>query len=216
LFWMGAGVAVLVGFVPTVVMAAVTWAFDRERRLLHRWTGALVRLFVRWPVAGGERIPEGAAVFVANHRGLIALFAIYGIRRPFKWVAKSSLFRIPLLGWWMHLCRYIPVTRGNPKSIARMYETCGEWLDRGMPVLLFPEGTWSPEGGLGAFKEGAFKLAVEKQCPVVPIAVSDRSVRVLEPVEPGTDPAELRDQVRARLEAALTSDSARTGIRTAP
>ena len=103
-----------------------------------------------------------------------------------------------------------------------MMELCSRWLDRGVPVLLFPEGTRSPDGEVKAFKDGAFRLAVAKGCPVIPIAITGMRralpkhgfvirdtarcvVRVLEPVSPadhGGDVAALRDAVRERIIAA--------------
>lgn len=204
LFWIGAAILVIAGFAVTLVLAIVTWPFDRDRRFLHLWTGALARIFLRWRVEGREKIPtRGAVVLVANHRSLLDIPAMYGLHRHFKWVSKSSLFRIPFLGWWMRLCRYISLTRGDPASVVKMYRACERWLDRGVPVFLFPEGTWSPEGGLRPFKEGAFNLAVVKRCPVIPIAVSDRTIRVLDPIFPDHDPAELRDRVHDAIEASL-------------
>lgn len=204
LFWIGAGVAVLAGFAVTLALAIVTWPFDRDRRFLHLWTGRLARIFIRTPVRGAEKIPKrGAAVLVANHRTLLDIPALYGLHRHFKWVSKSSLFWVPVLGWWMWLCRYISLTRGKPSSISRMYRACERWLDRGVPVLLFPEGTWSPDEGLGPFKDGAFNLAVEKRCPVIPIAVSRSQIEVLDPVFPENDPARLRDEVRGMIAARL-------------
>ena len=102
-----------------------------------------------------------------------------------------------------------------------MMAACEAWLDRGVPVLLFPEGTRSPDGVMRPFKDGAFQLATKKQCPVIPIVLTgtasllpkhgfvldtraDCVVEVLEPVHPAAfegDAGALRDHVRALIDA---------------
>jgi 1-acyl-sn-glycerol-3-phosphate acyltransferase len=98
---------------------------------------------------------------------------------------------------------------------------CRKLLRRGMSVLIFPEGTRTMTGELQAFKDGAFFLAAELRCPVVPIAVHGTGdclpkhgavlrqkmharVEVLDPIEPGDmDKVALRKAARAAIEQAL-------------
>jgi 1-acyl-sn-glycerol-3-phosphate acyltransferase len=72
----------------------------------------------------------------------------------------------------MRLNRYVPLVRGDRDSIAAMVQACEAWLARGVPVLLFPEGTRSPDGEVKAFKDGAFRMAIERQVPLIPISLS--------------------------------------------
>jgi 1-acyl-sn-glycerol-3-phosphate acyltransferase len=138
-----------------------------------------------------------------------------GLFHPYKFVAKASLFPIPIVGWMMSLLGYVPVKRGSTNSMGQMLEQCRRWLRRGMPVLIFPEGTYSQEGLL-RFKRGAFQLALEEHVPVVPVVIegtpqlvdgdgpwmSPRAsirVRVMPPLPPeafGPDPVEFADRVR--------------------
>jgi 1-acyl-sn-glycerol-3-phosphate acyltransferase len=128
----------------------------------------------------------------------------------------------------MQLNRYVPLVRGDKESIARMMAQCEAWLARGVPVLMFPEGTRSADGTTKPFKDGAFRMALTRKCPIIPIAISGTSealpkhglvlresadcrVRVLPPVDVlpfGGDLPRLRDHVRqlivdekARLDA---------------
>jgi 1-acyl-sn-glycerol-3-phosphate acyltransferase len=174
-------------------------------------------------IEGRERLPwHGAAVLASNHASLGDILVLFGLYRPYKWISKASNFRLPFIGWNMRLNRYVPLVRGDPESIARMMATAEAWLDREVPVLLFPEGTRSPDGEVKAFKDGAFRLSIAKQCPLYPIALAgtadvlpkhglvlrrraDCRVRVLEPVDPqsfGQDVAAFREEVRARIIAA--------------
>ena len=208
---------------------AVTAAFDRRRVALHLyscfWGSFYVYLNPLWRcrVTGRERLPwRGAAVIVANHLSLVDIVVLYGLYRPFKWVSKSSLFKVPFLGWNMALNDYVPVTRGAADSVRRMLAHCRRHLAAGSPLLLFPEGTRSATGALQPFKDGAFRLAREAGVPVIPVALSgtyesipkhgvvmrsrmDARVEILEPIDSGAfpDDAALRDAARAAIAGAL-------------
>ena len=172
--------------------------------------------FWRLRVDGREHLPwRGGAVLVSNHASLADILVLFGLWRPFKWVSKASNFRIPLIGWNMRLNRYVRV-RGDKESIAAMVHACEAWLSRGVPVLLFPEGTRSADGAVKAFKDGAFRMALDRGVPLIPIALSGTGdvlpkhgwvmrgtarcrVRVLPPVDPARfrgDFAMFRDHVR--------------------
>jgi 1-acyl-sn-glycerol-3-phosphate acyltransferase len=107
-----------------------------------------------------------------------------------------------------------------------MMDHCRRHLAAGTPVLLFPEGTRSRDGRLQAFKDGAFHLAKEAGCPVIPIAISgtgealpkhglvlrrrmQAAVRVLEPIPAGSYASAdaLKDSVRSALVAALPPEN---------
>ena len=79
---------------------------------------------------------------------------------------------MPFIGWNMRLNDYVRVARGDRESIRVMMDRCRAHLARGDAGLIFPEGTRSRDGRLQAFKDGAFRLAIEAGCPVIPIAVS--------------------------------------------
>ncbi len=158
-----------------VALLLVTFPFDRDRRLLHafvcHWTFGYLRLNPAWRIRieGRERLPPGPAVLVANHQSLADIVVAMGLFHPYKFVSKVSLFRVPLLGWMMHLIRHIPLHRGRPRSTWAMLEMSRAWLRRGVAVFFFPEGTYSEGEELLPFKSGAFLLAIEEQVPVVPI-----------------------------------------------
>ena len=90
-------------------------------------------------------------------------------------MAKASLFQIPFIGWGMKIAGDISLVRGSARSIRQAMQRAGEYVERGMPVLIFPEGTRSSDGELLSFKDGAFRLAVEKQAALLPIALCGTS-----------------------------------------
>lgn len=228
-YWAFVVLTIPVLFVGAFAVFLVTAPFDRRRVALHLYSCGWASFYVvanpLWSLAvdGRGRLPwNGPAVFVANHLSLLDILVLYGLFRPFKWVSKAVLFDVPFLGWNMRLNEYVAVRRGDRDSIRQMMDECRAHLARGMPVLIFPEGTRSRDGRMQGFKDGAFRLAVEAGCPVVPIAVAGTSdalpkhglilrrrmraaVRVLEPVRPQDHPTvdALREAVRARIAGAL-------------
>jgi 1-acyl-sn-glycerol-3-phosphate acyltransferase len=234
LFWSFFVASSAVLFLVALALFLVTWPFDRDGRVLHLFSCAWAQLYFwvspgwRLRIEGREHLPwHGPAVLVSNHQSLGDILVLFGLYRPFKWVSKASNFKLPFLGWNMYLNRYVGLVRGDKHSIAKMMADCERWLDRGVPVLLFPEGTRSPDNQLLPFKDGAFRLALAKGCPLIPMVLTGTGdtlpkhglkvkfrancrVRVLAPVDPRafSDVDTLRDHVRdlmarelARLEA---------------
>jgi 1-acyl-sn-glycerol-3-phosphate acyltransferase len=219
-------------FTLGALLLLVTFPFDRDRRLLHglvcRWCHWLwLHAFPGWRtrIEGRELLPRGACVLVVNHQSAVDILAVMGLFHPYKFVAKASLFSLPLVGWMMTLLAYVPIVRGSSTAMHQLLSPCRKWLRRGMSVLIFPEGTYSTGGQLLPFKRGAFQLALEEHVPVVPVVVegtpqllegdgpwmSPRAsirVRVLPPLPPesfGPDAAELASRVRSLYEQTLAA-----------
>jgi 1-acyl-sn-glycerol-3-phosphate acyltransferase len=116
--------------------------------------------------------PRRPYVFVANHSSSADAFAIVRLPWEMKLLFKRSLLKIPLLGWQLRIAGDVPIVRGDKESARHAMEELRRWLDRRVSVFFFPEGTRSPDGTLGPFREGAFRLAIEAGVDVVPLAIA--------------------------------------------
>jgi 1-acyl-sn-glycerol-3-phosphate acyltransferase len=216
-------------FAVALVVFLVTAPFDRRRMALHFWSCIWGTFYVvanplwRLRVEGRSKLPRrGPAVLVANHLSLLDILVLYGLFRPFKYVAKAELFKIPFVGWNMAINDYVPVLRGDRESVREMMAHCREHLARGTPILVFPEGTRSQDGHLQPFKDGAFRLALDAGVPVIPVVVTgtadalpkhglilrqrmNAGVRVLDPIDPKDHPSieALKAAARAAIVDAL-------------
>ena len=125
-------------------------------------------------VTGREKLHRHTSyVFTPNHQGAFDIFLIYGfLGRNFKWMMKKSLRKIPFVGKACESAGHIFVDRSNPKSMIRMIRQAEASLTNGVSLVVFPEGTRSKTGRLGAFKRGAFQLADDLQLPVVPVTIN--------------------------------------------
>ncbi len=108
---------------------------------------------------------------VSNHQSQLDILVLFRLYRHFKWVSKSEIFRIPLIGWNMVMNRYIKLRRGDKKSVAQMMSDSEDALAGGSSVFIFPEGTRSPDGRMKKFKPGAFILALKMKLPILPVIV---------------------------------------------
>lgn len=228
--WFAFGVSVIV-FIPIIVVVyVVTFPFDRT----HYWAGYMYRkmpvlhqkLMPMWHFKVTGELPANPRnpyVVVANHESFADILLISHLPFEMKWLSKKELFKVPIAGWLMHLAGDIPLDRGDRESAKKAMDRCAWYLRKKVCVMVFPEGTRAVDGELGKFKDGAFRLAIESQVPVLPLAVhgtkeairkhdwrfghSDAAVHVLEPVSTEgmtlEDVDALKDQVRELIAAQL-------------
>ena len=218
------------------VLAVPAALFAFPWTLITRDTGLLVRVGfwitraglpfggVRVVVHGLDRLPRGASIVMANHSSNLDPPVLIPLL-PGRVVIylKASLMRIPVLGYAMRLAGFIPVTRDGSVEAAKAVSAAAQReLQRGSCLVVFPEGTRSPDGALLPFKKGPFFLAMESGAPVVPVSIAG-ATRMLPKgstkLQSGTiivtfhaplDPADYADKeglmeaVRSAIEAGLS------------
>jgi len=133
---------------------------------------ALAIAGVRIETQGQGNIPEGPCLFMANHTSAVDPVAVFvTIPRRIAFLAKRELFRLPLIGWAMRLAGFIPVDRSSREAGAASADAAVERLRAGASMVLYPEGTRSPDGRLLPFKRGGFLMAIRAGRPVVPVTI---------------------------------------------
>ncbi len=164
--------------------------------------------------------PRRPYVVVCNHQSMADIPIISRLPWEMKWVAKAELFRLPVVGWMMRLAGDIPVDRGDKRSGAQVLMRARQVLQQRCSVMFFPEGTRSRDGRVLRFTDGAFRLAIKEQVPVLPLVLDGtqdalpkhswrfgeaRAIRLkmLPPVPTAGlkagDTAALRDRVRRQI-----------------
>ena len=147
--------------------AALYWAGARGTMFFVRAVG------VRVLVKGRERIPPGTCLFVANHTSSAdAPAVVNAIPQRIAILLKKSLFHWPVVGQAFRLAHFIPVERSKHESAIASLEKAIEAMQQGQSILIYPEGTRSPDGRLQEFKKGAAVMAIKAGVPIVPVACS--------------------------------------------
>lgn len=118
-------------------------------------------------------------MFVANHTSMADIMLMLAVvRNPFVFVGKKSLVKIPLFGFfYKRTC--ILVDRNSSRSRMEVFNRAQKRLDQGLSICIFPEGGVPDDESilLDEFKDGAFRLAIEHQIPIVPITFADNKER---------------------------------------
>jgi 1-acyl-sn-glycerol-3-phosphate acyltransferase len=128
-----------------------------------------VRLFLRVTIEGREKI-TGACIICPNHDSIADIITFLGVLPSFAFVAQSYVFQIPPLSIQARLSDYVRAE--SSEGGERVVEHCVTWLRRGVPLLMFPEGTRSPDGEIKRFRQGPFVVAQKAQVPIVPVAIT--------------------------------------------
>ena len=140
------------------------------------WSWAMIRLLllpVR--VEGREYLEETQSyVIIPNHQGAFDIFLVYGfLGRHFKWMMKSELRQMPLVGKACEAAGFIFVDqKAGPKKLKATHDRARGILQGGTSVVVFPEGARTWDGRIRRFKRGAFQLADELQLPLLPVTIN--------------------------------------------
>ncbi len=112
-------------------------------------------------------------IYVSNHQSNIDIFALISVLpNRTRFVAKQSLFKVPILGWALRICDFIPIDRSNRAKAIRSLDEAAVKIRGGRSVVMFAEGTRSAGNTLAPFKKGPFRLALAAGVPIVPVAIS--------------------------------------------
>jgi 1-acyl-sn-glycerol-3-phosphate acyltransferase len=157
----------LAALAPTERMAR---AFGRTwGRLTLAFTGA--RLFT--DLSGLD--PDAAYIFMPNHQSNLDIPVLYAVlgHRPFGFVAKESLFGIPIFGKAMLRAGHVPIDRDNPRKAMKAIEYAAQQTAKGFSIVVFPEGTRGTDlSALQEFKIGGMIMALKTGAPVVPLLIT--------------------------------------------
>ena len=224
--WTATALIVLIGFFYVALVWLATAPFDPGRYAAGRAFRHLAVLCTwvnpYWHFrTSGVAIhdPRRPYVVVANHESYADIFLVSHLKWEMKWLAKDTIFRIPVMGWMMRMAGDVPINRGSRGSAQQALEACRDRLSKRVSLMIFPEGTRSRNDDLLPFKDGAFQLAISTGTPLLPIAIAgtrdamakgsfsfrraNAMCRVLEPIETtGLSTADLpalRDRTRQAI-----------------
>jgi 1-acyl-sn-glycerol-3-phosphate acyltransferase len=171
---------------PIFKVLLVRKKFRTVFKIKHYWSKVMrVLCFMRLSITYQAPFPKAPYVLVANHSSYLDIVFMYAmVPHFFVFMGKHELLKWPLVKIFFYEMN-IAVNRTSPKDAHRAFLRAAEAIDKGACIALFPEGTIplnTPK--LGRFKNGAFKLAIEKQVPIVPLTFKN-NWRLLGDLVPG-------------------------------
>jgi 1-acyl-sn-glycerol-3-phosphate acyltransferase len=174
LFYVGLAAATLL-FVPLCLIIRPL-PFVTRFRVVSRWSAfnlwwLRITCGLSHVVEGLENIPDEPCVILCKHQSAWETLALQMIFPAQVWVLKRELLRIPIYGWGLATMEPIAIDRAAGMKSLKFIATEGKrWLDRGVWVVVFPEGTRVPPGERRRYQAGGGLLAVESGRKVVPVA----------------------------------------------
>jgi len=158
-------------------LAVLASLFEKRGRWQHR----IAQIWARTSVLIGgapvtvlnpERLKAQPAVYVCNHLSYMDTPVLFSaLRFQFRIVARSGLFKLPFIGWWLRRSGQVSVDVGNPRASIASLASAVRTLKEGMPLLVFPEGGRTESGQPEKFLNGPAFMAIRAQTPVIPMAL---------------------------------------------
>ena len=206
--------------VPTITLYTVALgvvslagsAFDRRGRFPHRcaqwWSKAILLTSGVRVERRGDLPANPGCIYVANHSSFYDIPILFtALPAQLRIVAKAGLGRVPFVGWHLRWAGHLLVDRQRPGAavLKRMHRMAAQ----GASLIVFPEGSRTPDGTVGRFKGGVFLLALDTGLPIVPVTVSG-SREVMPRGRFAVHPGQVRVTVHAAVATAgMPRDEAR-------
>lgn len=169
------GVVMTLLFAPLVTVIALVHSHARIIDIMIRaWARAIVRAAgVRLTVENAEVVdPGGKYIFIGNHHSYLDIpCLLVAIPQQVRFMAKASLFKVPIFGWGLSAAGFIPIDRKDRSKAVKSFDLAGQRIRKGNSIVVFPEEGRSRKKEMMPFKRGAFLLAIRAQLPIVPMAL---------------------------------------------
>jgi 1-acyl-sn-glycerol-3-phosphate acyltransferase len=183
--WITVGIYSLIAPVGYAILAFLCFCWRRDPirrarrlqtitanayRLMHRWLG-WTRITVFDHRRALQDLPKGPCVVIANHPTLMDVTAVTAVMGGACSIVKPALYRRAMIKPLLLGLGHVEGPGAEPMRIGRVVEDVIERLRWGLPVVIFPEGTRSPEGAIGRFGRVAFEVACRANVPLVSLTI---------------------------------------------
>ena len=181
--WLGlwAAMATIILGIPVMLAGLLSRTGNLAFSISKLWAYTMLAVsFVRTEIKNKAKILKGRSyIIISNHQSLfdiIALVTTLGIQ--YRWFIKKEVLKIPIFGYALYASRNIFIDRSNTASAIESINKGIDRLPKGVSVMVFAEGSRSPDGQIHEFKKGGFVTAVRRKISILPVTVNG-SRRVL-------------------------------------
>jgi 1-acyl-sn-glycerol-3-phosphate acyltransferase len=165
---------------PAVTIVALLHSHaEAIDRIIHFWARGLVwGAGIELSIVGQDKLdPTKRYIVVANHASYLDIpCLIAAVRQPLRFMAKASLFRVPIFGWGLRTAGFIPIDRKKSGQAKALFDLAARRIQGGNSIIIFPEGGRSRSKEMQPWKHGAFLLSMKSGLPLVPTAIRGNDV----------------------------------------
>lgn len=174
LFWLGFATFTLV--FATLLVLSFPFPLEKRFALTHAWSTATIEWLriscgLGYEIQGTENIPDTAGIIFAKHQSTWETLILNFWFEKQSWVVKRELLWVPVFGWGMYMMNPIALNRGaGKKAVDQLVEQGRVRLEKGIWIVIFPEGTRTAPGTKGRYRIGGAILAERTGASITPIA----------------------------------------------
>jgi 1-acyl-sn-glycerol-3-phosphate acyltransferase len=157
-----------------LVIAAVRSTSPLIDAVIRFWARSLVKgAGIELSLDGEERMdPKQRYILVANHYSYFDIPCVLAsVRQPIRFLAKVSLFKVPIFGWAIGRAGFIPIDRKNRRTAVKSFDLAAERIRKGNTIVVFPEEGRTSYRLMRKFQRGGFLLAMKSGLPILPLAI---------------------------------------------
>jgi 1-acyl-sn-glycerol-3-phosphate acyltransferase len=150
-------------------------SYPTRQKFLSQWAifciwWLKVTLNITTKVIGQENVKQSPCVIISNHQSTWETLAFQSIFPAHTWVLKQELLWLPIFGWSLAMLKPIIINRGDKlKAIKKVIKQGTERLNKGISIVIFPEGTRQPYKHLGEYQNGGVAIAKKSGYEIVPV-----------------------------------------------
>jgi len=175
--WLGfwAAIATVILGIPVMVAGLLSRTGNLAFSISKLWAYTMLAVsFVRTEIKNKNKILKGTSyIIISNHQShydIITLVTTLGIQ--YRWIIKKEILKLPIFGYALYASRNIFIDRSNTTSAIESINKGFDRLPKGVSVMVFAEGTRSPDGQIHEFKKGGFATAVRRKIPILPVTIN--------------------------------------------
>jgi 1-acyl-sn-glycerol-3-phosphate acyltransferase len=180
-FYILMGIPIVILFPVLLVLTISEKTYHLFFKVARFWAAVILYGMGFWPIIkrAEPMKKDQSYMLIANHTSMTDIMMMLLIsKNPFVFVGKKELTKVPVFGFfYKRTC--ILVDRKNPRSRKEVFDRARKRLQDGVSICIFPEGGVSDDISvvLDTFKDGAFRLAIDHQIPLIPITLYDNKKR---------------------------------------
>jgi len=150
-------------------------SYPTRQKFLSQWAifciwWLKITLNITMNLIGQENVNKSPCIIISNHQSTWETLAFQTIFPAHTWVLKRELLWLPIFGWSLALLKPIIINRGDKlKAIKRVIKQGADRLDKGISIVIFPEGTRQPHKRIGDYQNGAAAIAKKSGHDIIPV-----------------------------------------------